>query len=164
MKKKNAGYKLDLATQTLTITSDFADAANDPANAEYKLVQQFLADFPSLKIVKRTHTSPTHYDNKDGSRTKNNQFKNLTYKNMESFISALPDSDKYMDAYKRVRDTAELMCPSPYAIVRKWFVEQFPKYRTDPLFYLDNEPELINFSVFKAFKKMEEEGKDASSF
>ncbi len=166
MAMNNKGYKLDLAHQTLTMTAAFADAANDPTSAEYKLVRQFLADFPSLKIVKRTHATPTLYNNKDGSKTKRNQFKNLTYKNMEAFIGSVSNSDKYMDAYKTIRAKADIMCHNPYAIVRKWFVEQFPKYRTDPLFYIDNEPELVDFSVFKAAKEIEDGGvkKDVSSF
>ena len=74
---------------------------------------------------------------------------------MERFISALPNSDKYMDAYKNGREKAKAMCVSPYAAVSDWFMRQFPQFRSNPLFYLDNQPEIIDFSVVldKAKKK-----------
>ena len=159
MEKKNNGYKLDLANQTLTITSDFAEAANDIESDEYKLVKQFLADFPHLRIVHRTHGSPKHYNNMDGSKTKRNQFKNLTYKNMEAFMALLPDSEKYLKEYTRIKACAKVMSNSAYAVTRKWFAKQFPEYRTSPLFYLDNPPEIIDFDVLLEAQKIEQ--KDA---
>ncbi len=158
MKKKNAGYKLDLATQTLTLTSAFADATNDPTSDEYKLVRTLLADFPQLSIVKKTHTSPKYYKNKDGSKTKNNQFKNLTYENIEAFMAELPNSEKYLKEYNRIKASAKVMSNSAYAVVRKWFAEQFPLYKSNPLFYLDNPPEIIDFQVLLEAQKIEQKG------
>ena len=45
-----------------------------------------------------------------------------------------------------------------HAIVAGWFVEQFPKYRTDPFFYYnnDNRPNIIPFKP-----KTTEEGSQA---
>ena len=159
MTKKTAGYKLDLATQTLTLTSAFADATNDPTSDEYKLVRTLLADFPQLSIVKKTHTSPKYYKNKDGSKTKNNQFKNLTYENIEAFMALLPNSEKYLKEYNRIKACAEVMSNSTYAVVRKWFAKQFPDYKTNPVFYLDNPPEITDFQVLLEAQKIEQ--KDA---
>ena len=70
MTKKTNGYKLDLANQTLTMTAAFEAAANDPNSDEYALVRQLLNDFPKLKLVRKTHKTPTRYKNSDGSFTR----------------------------------------------------------------------------------------------
>lgn len=139
-------YVLDVARNTLTITAAFAEAANDPTSAEYKLVQQLKSDFPGLIIKRKTHKTPARYKNKNGTTTKCNQFKNLTYERMERFMGALPNSAEYLEAYYTLREKAEAMCPSPYSAVSQWFMKQFPKFRTNPLFYIENEAEIIDFA------------------
>ena len=141
------GYTLDLAQQTLTLSAAFSAAMNDPNSDEYKLVRQFQRDFPNLRIVRRTHATPTRYKNSDGTTTARNKHNGLTYERMERFISALPNSDEYRKAYDNAKAKAELMCASPYAAVSAWFMKQFPAFRTNPLFYLDNQPEIIDFKV-----------------
>ncbi len=129
-------YKMDFASKTLTITKAFADAAADPTSKEYALLTQFQKDIPNLTIARKTHKSPK------GA----NQFKNLTYDNMEQFMNALPESEdkvKMMEAYTFLRYGAGLIQTSAYAAVRSWFVAQFPKYRTDPIFYLNNKVEVL---------------------
>lgn len=159
MSKKSNGYTLDLANLTLTVTAAFYDKLNYPKSDEYKLVRQFLNDFPSLTVKTRTRSTPVFYHNEDGSKTKKNQFKNLTYERMESFISALPDSDKYFKEYKRIKEAAKRVSSSTYAETRKWFVQQFPNYKADPFSYIDNPPEIINFNVHAKARKAEK--KDA---
>ena len=159
MSKKSNGYTLDLANLTLTVTAAFYDKLNYPKSKEYKLVRQLLKDFPSLTVKTRTHSTPVVYHNKDGSKTKKNQFKNLTYERMESFISALTDSDKYLKEYNRIKAAADLVSNSTYAVTRKWFVQQFPNYKADPFSYIDNPPEIINFNVLAEARKAEK--KDA---
>ena len=139
-------YVLDVVYNTLTISSAFAEAANDPTSAEYELVQQFKNDFPRLIIKRQTHRKPKKYRNKNGTITKHNQFKNLTYERMERFMGALPNSAEYLEAYYALREKAEAMCPSPYSAVSQWFMKQFPKFRTNPLFYIENEAEIIDFA------------------
>ncbi len=140
-------YKLDLAKQTLTITAAFAEAANNPDSKEYRLVRQLQHDFPGLTIERKTHATPKKYKNKFGVITEHNQFKNLTYDRMERFMCALPNSTEYLETYYTVREKADEMClAAPYAAVRAWFEKQFPKYRENPLFYIENEPEIIDFA------------------
>jgi len=79
-------FKFDVVSQSLVITARFAEAMNNPQSAEYKLVSQFSKDFPNLTITRKTHKSATGYITKDGERFSCNQFKNLTYKNMEAFM------------------------------------------------------------------------------
>lgn len=149
-------YKFDIVSQTLTMTAAFAEAANDPTSDEYKLVRKFQRDFPNLRIDRKTHTTPTRYRNNDGSITARNKHNGLTYERMERFILAMSPKDDtdYLEAFYDVRDKAEKMCASPYSTVSKWFMRQFPKFRTNPLFYIDHQPDIIDFSeVLERAKK-----------
>ncbi|MBQ3372375.1 MAG: hypothetical protein IJG40_04475 [Oscillospiraceae bacterium] len=156
MKTTKKDYKLDFATQTLTITAAFAEAADEIGSEEYNLVMKIKADFPNISVVHRTHATPKKYRNKFGVITEHNQYKNLTYDRMERFMCALPNSTEYLEMYYTLREKADEMClAAPYAAVRAWFEKQFPKYRENPLFYVDNEPEFIDFAdiLDKAEKK-----------
>ena len=91
------GYKIDFTSSTITITADFAKKMNDPTSAEYKTISQIKKDFPQMKIINKTHKTPRKYVSKSTGETFNcNQFKNLTYKNMEGFINGLSNSEDYM--------------------------------------------------------------------
>ena len=50
-------------------------------------------------------------------------------------------------AYPELREKADAMCASPYAAVSAWFMKQFPQFRSNPLFYLDNKPKVIPIST-----------------
>ena len=141
-------YKLNVATKTLTVTKGFEDAVNAGYGLEYELLMQFQHDFPGLKIIRKTHKTPTRYFNNIGEISRCNQFKNLTYENMEQFISGLPDSEKYLAEYQYLRDFASKPQRSRYTLVRKWFTAQFPLFRNNPLFYLENAPETVNAQDF----------------
>lgn len=138
------GYSMNFAANTITITADFAKALNDPHSAEHKLILQLRKDFPEMQIKNKTHARPKSYRNRNGVRTACNQFKNLTYARMEQFMRALPNSEKYLEEYHFLRETAAAVQHSGYALVRRWFMEQFPEFRTNPLAYLNSEPEIID--------------------
>ena len=137
-------YKLNLATKTLTITKAFEDAVNTGVGDEYELLMQFKHDFPDLKISRKTHRTPTRYVNRDGEISRCNQFKNLTYDNMEQFMNGLPEKDKYLAEYYYLRDCASKPQRSRYTLVRKWFIAQFPLFRNNPLFYLNHATEVVS--------------------
>ena len=84
------GYKVDFTASTITITADFAKKMNAPTSAEYKTISQIKKDFPQMKIINKTHKTPRKYVSKaTGEEFNCNQFKNLTFDNMEQFINAL---------------------------------------------------------------------------
>ena len=142
-------YKFDVVSQTLTVTANFADKMNDPSSDEYKLVVQFQSDFPNLKIAKRTHKSPSKCTSKaTGEKFNCNQFKNLTCDRMEKFIAALPNNEAYKREFDFVRYTASSIQTNGYKQVREWFVAQFPEFRKNPLFYLNNAPEVVDGAKF----------------
>ncbi len=136
-------FNYNVCARTLTITSEFSKKMSDPTSDEYQLVLQLQNDFPGLKIVKKTHRTPTSYTNKNGEKSKCNQFKNLTYERMEKFMSVLPQKEAYLTEYNFIKDYASVVQYNGYALVRKWFVAQFPEFRKNPMFYLNNTPTLV---------------------
>ena len=142
-------FKFDVVSQTLTVTAKFAAKMNDPESEEYKRVLQFQSDFPNLKIAKRTHKSPRKCTSKStGEKFRCNQFKNLTCDRMEKFIDALPNNEGYKREFEFVRYTASRIQTNGYKQVREWFVAQFPEFRKNPMFYLNNAPDVVDGAEF----------------
>ena len=146
-------YKVDFTTRTITLTAEFEKAMSNPEAAEYKIIRQLCADFPGMRIVKRTHRTPTHYTSKNGEKSACNPYKNLTYEKMEQFISALPNSTEYRRQYDFLKTYASGIQTNGYSIVRSWFIAQFPLYRKEPLFYLTGEHTVLSAADF--LKKQE---------
>ena len=135
-------YKLCIVSKTLTITKAFENAATDPASEEYALYMKLTQEIPDLKVCRQTHKTPRRYHNEVGEEFTCNQFKNLTYKNMERFMMALPNGAIYMSQYTTVRAAATVLT-APYVLVRSWFLKQFPEYRTAPWIYFEKKAEVI---------------------
>ena len=146
-------YKVDFTTRTITITAEFEKAMSNPEAAEYKIIRQLCADFPGMRIVKRTHRTPTHYTSKNGEKSACNPYKNLTYEKMERFMDALPNGAEYRKQYDFLKNQAAAIQTNGYSIVRSWFIAQFPLYRKEPLFYLTGEHMVLSASDF--LKKQE---------
>ena len=136
-------YRLDVVNKTLTITAGFEAKIQDFKSAEYNLYLRLMGEIPGLTIVRNTHKSPTHYTNHQGERFNCNQFKNLTYKNMEGFIESLPDHKEYKEQFVFLRDKASNIQTNRYKVVRNWFVAQFPQFRKNPMFYLTVHPATV---------------------
>jgi len=141
-------YVFSVVSQTLTMSAAFEKAMIESRESEeYKFYMRLREDFPNLRVVRKTHATPTHYNNSDGTRTTRNKHNDLTYERMERFLNALPDGAEYLTAYWELREKANDMCASPYAAVSAWFMKQFPQFRSNPLFYLDNKPKVIPYST-----------------
>lgn len=152
-------YVLNLPEKTLTITKAFEDAIAKGEGDAYVLYTKFLRDIPGLTVIRRTHASPSKCVSKaTGERFNCNQFKNLTYANMEQFINGLPDGDDYLMPYNFIKTCGSLPLTSRYTAVRRWFVAQFPEFRKNPLFYLYNKPTVLESLAFiqEAEKEAEE--------
>lgn len=112
------GYKLDFATNTLTVNYKFHRAMSDFGSPEYLRYKEILNDFPQLRVIVKagrtiTTTRPT---------------KRLTYENMDSYIGCYENCDELRTAFTIVRQKSKLLA-SPYKYVRDWFEAQFPDYR-----------------------------------
>ena len=144
----NEGYIVDFVRKTITITAEFEKAMRSPDDDAYKTIQQLCADFPGMRIVRRTHRTPSRYVSKQGVVSKCNPYKNLTYEKMEQFISALPNSTAYLKQYDFLKTYASGVQTNGYSLVRSWFIAQFPLYRKDPLFYLSGEHTVLSAKDF----------------
>ena len=140
-------YKFNAITRTLVMSAAFARAVSDTRSAEYKLFVRMQKAIPDLKVERKTHASPTSYKDKNGKKTSYYPTKGLSYEKMEKFMNALPEGEKYLNEYKALRSVS-VLCPSAYASVRRWFEAQFPKYRENPLFYVRNSVEVIDYAAF----------------
>ena len=119
-------YKVDFTTRTITITAEFEKAMSNPEAAEYKIIRQLCADFPGMRIVKRTHRTPTHYTSKNGEKSACNPYKNLTYEKMERFMDALPNGAEYRKQYDFLKSPAAAIQTNGYSTVREWFIAPVP--------------------------------------
>ena len=136
-------YKLDIVNKTLTISKEFGKAVASGKGDEYKLYTRLMQEIPGLTVVRKTHRTPTRYTSSRGEKFSCNQFKNLKYENMERFMAALPDNEAYFEEYSFLRYSASAIQTNCYALVRDWFITQFPEFRKNPLFYLHNKPEIV---------------------
>jgi len=141
-------YKIDFVKNTFTLTKAFEDKMQNFDSEEYKFYKKIINEIPGIVVLRRTHKTPTTYTNKDKETFRCNQFKNLTFERMEKFMSALTRSDEYMAEYVFIKDYAGIIQTNEYALVRKWFVAQFPEFRKNPLIYFYNEPEVLNAKKF----------------
>ena len=141
-------YVVDFASKTITLTAEFEKAMSDPNSSAYQTIQKLCADFPNMRIVRRTHRTPTRYTSKQGDVSVCNPYKNLTYARMEQFLFALPNSTAYLKQYDFLKTYASGIQTNGYSLVRSWFIAQFPLYRKDPLFYLTGEHTVLSAKDF----------------
>lgn len=112
------GYKLDFATNTLTINYKFNKALSDYGSPEYNRYHAIMTDFPNLTVVVQagreiTTARPT---------------KRLSYRNMEIYMRCFENADALVDRFTIVQKRSKALV-SPYKYVRDWFQAQFPDYK-----------------------------------
>ena len=134
---------MDIVNKTRTIRNEFGKAVASGKGDEYKLYTRLMKQIPGLTVVRKSHRTPTSYTSSSGEKFSCNQFKNLKYENMERFMAALPDNEVYFAEYSFLRYSASAIQTNRYALVRDWFITQFPEFRKNPLFYLHNKPEIV---------------------
>lgn len=101
------------------VTKAFQKKACIFGTEEFKLWREYLAVFPNAKMV-------TKSIKKNPDRKTN---RNLTYANMEQFLSTLPDAERLLNQM-RVIKTRSCTKASPYHFVLEWFVETASKYES----------------------------------
>ena len=136
---KTRDYLYNPCDNTITITKAFAEKLQNPNSEESKIYRAIKADNPTIVTVQRTHKTKSGHVN---------QNKRLTYDNMVAFMELLPNAEEYLTAFNNLLRCANLVCLSPYTAVRNWFMDQFPLYRRDPLFYLTNVISVIPYDKY----------------
>ena len=117
------GYVVDFATNTVTISKAFEEAARNVGSDEYKLLLKLRADLPGVQIVRKTRRSPKT----------SNANRNLTYANMERYMSVFKNAAELEEQFKIVKTMSKGQ-PNAYNYVKGWFVKQFPDYKALPDF------------------------------
>ena len=148
----NSTYKIDFINNTLTMSKAFEAAASNPNSKEYKLLQQLRADFPGLTVARKTRRA-----SKKAQPTKN-----LTYANMEKYMSVFENASDLLAQFEAVK-TCSKGQSNPYLYVKGWFVTQFPNYKELPDFS-EKAPKVVDLAAFQNMveqKKEQEEQKGA---
>lgn len=105
------------------VTKAFAKRAVIFGTPEYKLWKEYKKDFPNAKMVTATRTS----------KPKAIQTRNLSYSNMEIFISAQDNAEELLVEFRKVKKISCIQT-SPYRSVLAWFLEKFESYDSYKLF------------------------------
>ena len=134
------GYNYDAITNTLTMTASFAKKASQLNTPEYNTVRQLRLDNPGMKIEKAIRKTPS------------NQPTNATFAQMEGFIAKCANSEERLDVFEKIKALSKIQA-SPYAYVRKWFLENYANYAEDPEF------DANGFVIVKTKSQMEAEKK-----
>lgn len=134
------GYNYDAITNTLTMTASFAKKASQLNTPEYNTVRQLRLDNPGMKIEKAIRKTPS------------NQPMNATFAQMEGFIARCANSEERLDVFEKIKALSKIQA-SPYAYVRKWFLENYANYAEDPEF------DANGFVIAKTKSQMEAEKK-----
>lgn len=109
------------------VSKTFAKNAKIYGTPEYKLWREFKAENPEyVMVVKSIKKNPNKKTNK-----------NLTYKNMEMYISKQKDSEKLSKEYWVVRDASKLQ-KNPYTFVVDWFKTRFNEYNSFEQFFKED--------------------------
>lgn len=117
--KNTNNYTIDIMTSTITLTKTFyKKATSNINNPEYKELKTLLADYPKYEMRFRESKK------KEGKKT----YRNLTYGNMEKYIKASEENPVVLLSEFQTIKAKSCIQPSPYAYVKKWFLEQYPDY------------------------------------
>ena len=115
------GYNYDAITNTLTMTASFAKKASQLNTPEYHIVRQLRLDNPGMKIEKAA------------PKASSNRPANLTFAQMEGFIAKCDNTQVRLDAFEKIKALSKIQS-SPYAYVRKWFLNHYANYAEQPVF------------------------------
>lgn len=100
-----------------TVSKIFCKRANIFGTQEYAEWEQFIAKNPKAKMVTKTRAN----------KTKVLSTRNLSYKNMEIFISAQDNAEELLVEFRRIKKTSVIQT-SPYRSVLAWFLKKFENY------------------------------------
>lgn len=108
-------YEVNFLNSTITITKKFAKAASVLNSSEYNTLMQLRKDNPDFRIELR------EIKKKEGKKA----YRNLTFEYMEELIIQMDGKNsENLKLFETVKVQARLQ-PSPYAFVKKWFLDNY---------------------------------------
>lgn len=117
--------KVNHINNTITVTKTFMKKAENFGSKEYKQMMEIKSDsvLSNYKLIVRSIKKNPEKES----------YRNLTYKNMETYISTLNLSTIYMAEYEVAKQRSKIQ-KSPYKYMVKWFIETFPNYKEAEIF------------------------------
>lgn len=134
------GYVYDVLNNTLTCSTAFLKKASVLNTPEYLILKQLRADNPDMTITVAE------------KKSRRKSTPDITFEKMKGFISQCADSVERLKVFNSVCTLAKVQS-SPYAYVKKWFLENYANYTEQP--QLDKN----GFVIPKTRKEMEAEKK-----
>lgn len=120
--KKNAIITIN--DTTARVTKAFEKKARIFGTEEYETWKAYRQDFPKAQMVTKT------IKKNNNKRT----YRNLTYVNMELFISV--NNPQLLDKFEKEKKSAKAQ-ENPYRAVLAWFLKAFPNYDDYKQFFED---------------------------
>lgn len=108
--------RVDAATNTLTISADFAKKASNIDSKEYRKLCEWRRDNPGLNIKQRTHDSGNRY----------------TYADMKKALRNIDENGKLIESFNLVLEISKNE-KAPYAYVYNWFKKQMNAAKNEKL-------------------------------
>ncbi|MDL2238387.1 hypothetical protein LJC56_11290 [Christensenellaceae bacterium OttesenSCG-928-K19] len=113
-------YKIDYLKQIVVITKEFAESAGIVGSTDYNLMKKIRREFPEYDYI-----MPTRKRSKQ-----TNKRKNLSYENMEKYISIREGANSVNISNLHKLIAASPIQPSHYAFVADWFLTYYGDYRS----------------------------------
>ena len=102
------------------VTKEFAKYARILGTAEYKLWKEIRMDCPNAEMVTKTIKR---------NPSKKVDTRNMTYANMEAFITAQDNANELLAEMKKQIAMSKVQT-NPYRSVLAWFMQRFKDYDT----------------------------------
>lgn len=118
--RKSNPIIVDLIASTITVSKSFYKKASMYGSDEYHMLKTVLNEQPNAdwKIVFKEIKNST----------KRKTYKNLTLENMEKYILLKEkEGSPKVAEFRKVIEASDIQ-PSPFAAIRKWFIENYSGY------------------------------------
>ena len=115
--KKTAGYTIDFANNTITLTKAFAQRAKNPSSAEFRELAKLHKNFADFTITMRTAVITADKETHNG----------LSIEWMTNFIKNYKDKVAIAE-FEEVKKFYKTM-PGYYGKVKAWFLNKYPNYQ-----------------------------------
>ena len=116
--KKNAGYSINFAENTITLTKAFAQRAKNPSTAEFRELAKLHKNFPDFTITMRTAVITADKNVHDG----------LTIDFMTDYIKNYIKDEKAIAEFEAVKAYYKKM-NGYYGKVKAWFLKNYKNYQ-----------------------------------
>jgi hypothetical protein len=115
--KKTAGYTVDFANNTITLTKAFAQRAKNPSSTEFRELAKLHKNLPDFTITMRTAVITAEKETHGG----------LTFEWMTDYIKNYKDEIAVAE-FEEVKKFYKKM-PGYYGKVKAWFLKKYPNYQ-----------------------------------